>query len=158
MRNRIVPVAFSLLPLIQYSVSAQEQDSLHALHHLDSHAQDSAPITITINPEARVSVVRGDTALTAARCGTTMNVPVVIVNKGYVTAKLVATLVEPIPPGVTAEFSPEPLSGAGKETRTLQLTLRRPGLLDVTISFRPVNDIPDLGGRDRVHLLLHCVP
>ena len=158
MRDRITLIAFSLLSLIQDAVPAREQDSPHAPHVFDSHAQDGALITITVNPEARVSVVRRDTAPTAARCGTAMNVPVVIVNQGFVTARLVATLVEPIPPGVTAEFSPEPLSGAAKETRTLQLILRRPGLLDVTISFRPVNDIPDLGGRDRVHLLLHCVP
>ena len=41
--------------------------------------------------------------------------------------------------------------------RTLHITLARPGPTDLTIAIRARNEIPDLGGRDRVHFLMRCV-
>ena len=51
-----------------------------------------------------------------------------------------------------------PLSGAAEELRTLRVTLTSRGPTDLTIGFRTRNNTPDLGGRDRVHFLLDCLP
>ena len=77
--------------------------------------------------------------------------------QGFVTAQLEAELVGEIPPGVTIDYHPEPLRGVPQELRKLRITLTKPGLTDLTIAFGAHNEIPDLGGRDRVHFLLSCL-
>jgi hypothetical protein len=124
-----------------------------------SHAHDiakstlgEAPITITINPEARVSVTRtGD--LPKGPCGTSFDVPVNIVNRAFATSSLV---VDSSPTDARLEWSPTPLLGMPEERRTLRVAIKTKADMDVTIAFRPSNDVPDLGGRDRVHFLVTC--
>ena len=60
------------------------------------------------------------------------------------------------PAGVTLDFHPEPLKGVPEELRNLRITLTKPGLTDLTVAFRVHNEVPDLGGRDRVHFLFRC--
>jgi hypothetical protein len=60
--------------------------------------------------------------------------------------------------GVALEFHPEPLKGIVQELRTLRITLTRPGPTDIALAFRSHNNAPDLGGRDRIHFLMECVP
>jgi hypothetical protein len=50
------------------------------------------------------------------------------------------------------------LQGVPEELRMLHLTLTKPGVTNLTIAFKAHNEIPDLGGRDRVHFLLRCIP
>jgi hypothetical protein len=119
-------------------------------------AYAEAPIKIAINPEVRVSVSRGGELPPAVACGEALEVPVSIVNQGFLTALLEATLVDSIPEGASVLFSPEPLTGAREERRTLEITLTTPGLVDVTVAFRAKRDISDLGGRDRIHFLIEC--
>jgi hypothetical protein len=122
-----------------------------------AHAQERDPtLTITINPEARVSVKRTGELPPAAACGRALEVPVAIVNQGRITAGLEATLVDSVPAGVTLEFAADPLQGTADESRLLRLTLTSEPVVDVTIAFRAKHDKPDLGGRDRVHLLVRC--
>lgn len=129
---------------------------------LDEHrgastvTSSAAPITVTINPESRVSVIRTDIALPQGACGVAIQLVIRIFNEAYVTAPLQVLLIDPIDKDIKVEFPSEPLKGAMEESRTLRLTLRDPGLTDITISFREKNETPDLGGRDRVHLLAQC--
>ncbi|HEY5079807.1 MAG TPA: hypothetical protein VII43_08160 [Opitutaceae bacterium] len=117
---------------------------------------DYPPIRIMINPEARVSVTTVEDFAPTAHPGVAVELPVKIVNQGFVTAALEAELVGGAPPGVALEFHPERLKGLPTEVRMLRITARFPGTIDVTIAFRAHNEIPDLGGRDRIHFLLRC--
>ena len=113
------------------------------------------PIVVTINPEARVSVALAG-PLPQAHPGSAVDLPVKVINLGFVTATLEAELVGEAVPGATLEFHPEALKGIPVEYRLLHITLRRPGTVDLTIAFRTHNEIPDLGGRDRIHFLMVC--
>jgi hypothetical protein len=129
---------------------------LHALHEMEALLFSDAPIKITINPEARVSVSRSGELPPPPACGTAVELPVTIINQAFVTAPLEATPVGNSPPNIRLEFPSDPLKGIPEETRILRVTIPGPEPTDVTISFRARNDIPDLGGRDRIHLLLRC--
>lgn len=50
------------------------------------------------------------------------------------------------------------LSGLADENRALHLIPLGPNAVDITIAFSLDTNIGDLGGRDRVHLLLRCTP
>jgi hypothetical protein len=116
------------------------------------------PIKITINPEARVSVSLAGALPASPRCGVPAELAVKILNQGFVTSRLEAELVGDVPEGATAVFDPEPLLGVPDELRSLRITLTKTGSTDLTIAFRSHNSAPDLGGRDRVHVLMECVP
>jgi len=117
---------------------------------------DYPPIRIMINPEARVSVSMVEAFAPIAHPGTALELPVKIVNQGFVTGTLEAEVVGGPPPGVALEFHPEPLKGLPTEVRMLRITSKYPGTVDLTIAFRAHNEIPDLGGRDRIHFLIRC--
>ena len=130
--------------------------------HLDSHrvenrlSRGQSPIEIRINPEARVSASVTGAWPTAVSCGAPVEIPVEITNQGYVTARLEARLMNDPVTDATLDFHPEPLTGAPQETRMLRITLTKPGPTDLTIAFRSHNEVPDLGARDRIHILMHC--
>lgn len=128
------------------------------MHTHEAASPQDPPIRITINPEARVSVALGGTLPPAVTCGRAADLLVRIVNQGYVTSRLEAEFVGDPPPGVRLDFHPEPLRGLPEELRQLHITLTKPGPTDLTIAFRAHNEIPDLGGRDRIHFLMACVP
>jgi hypothetical protein len=134
----------------------QGHTHLHALDVIEEDRSTDAPIKITINPEARVSVSRSGELPPPAACGSAIELPVAIVNQAFLTAPLEATLLGNSPPGVRLQFPPDPLKGIREEIRILRVTISGPEATDLTISFRARNDIPDLGGRDRIHLLLRC--
>ena len=137
-------------------VYAEKHDPLHASPRMEAILPGDAPIKITINPEARVSVSLGGELPPPPPCGAAMELRVAIVNQAVVTAPLQATLVGYVPPGIRLDLQDDPLKGIAEEVRILRVTLRKPEPTDLTISFRARNDIPDLGGRDRIHLLLRC--
>lgn len=142
-------VAMLVLPLS----GAAADDQLHNHHRTDA---TNAHIRLTINPEARVSVMLAGSLPPPLPCGTAVDLQVSILNAGFVTAHLEAHWVGPAPPGVTFHFAEQPLTGASEELRTLRVTLTRPGSTDLTVAFRAARDMPDLGGRDRVHFLMSC--
>jgi hypothetical protein len=102
-------------------------------HHCQHrHASPSgAPITVTINPEARVSVVMSGAFPTPVACGMITRLPVKIVNQGFLT-------------------------GLPEEWRELRITLTKASRVDVTVAFGARHVNPDLGGRDCVHLFMQC--
>jgi len=112
------------------------------------------PIRITINAEARVSVAIVGVLPTTARCGVATEVPVRVVNHGFVTARLEARLVGDIPAGASVVLEPSPLKGLPDETRILRISLERPGAADLTVAFSARNEVADLGGRDRIHFVI----
>ena len=120
-------------------------------------APQEAPIQITINPEARVSVTLAGTLPHRIPCGTAADFSVKILNQGFITSRLEAEFVGDTPIGVNLDFRPEPLKGLREELRHLRITLTRPEPTDLTIAFKAHNEVPDLGGRDRIHFVMHCV-
>lgn len=147
-------VAFCWIPLLQ----AQHQDHTHAHESHPPRSSNEAPIKVTINPEARVSVALDGKLPPTVTRGKALSLPVTIVNQGFVTALLQARLVESAVDGVALEFSSEPLKGLSEEHRILRITLTKAGPVDITVAFRAKNLIPDLGGRDRIHFVLNCLP
>jgi hypothetical protein len=121
-----------------------------------SSAAAEPPIVLTINPEARVSVVMAGALPPAVPCGSALDLNVKVVNQGFVTASLEAALVGNAPAGVTLHLDPEPLKGIPEESRILRVTLTHRGQTDLTVAFRAHNEIPDLDGRDRIHFLVEC--
>jgi hypothetical protein len=148
MKRRAI-TALAVLATMPALVPAEEHEHAPA-------SRTAPPITVTINPEARVSVTLGGALPPPVDCGKPAILPVKIVNQGFVTPRLEARLLGEVPPGTTLEFHPAPLQGIPEEQRELHITLSRPGLADLTIAFRAHNDVPDIGGRDRIHLLMHC--
>ena len=122
----------------------------------DKAAPPEAPIQITINPEARVSVALAGALPQPVPCGTAVDFSVKILNQGFITSRLEAELVRNTPVDVNLDFHPEPLKGVREELRHLRITLTRPDPTDLTIAFRAHNEAPDLGGRDRIHFVMHC--
>jgi hypothetical protein len=145
---RALPFAVLVLPALALGGPEHNHDS--------PAAPTDPPIKITINPEARVSVVLGGAFPPAAACGTPVDLSVKIVNQGFVTSQLEAEFVGNVPVGATLDFHPERLKGLPEELRTLRITLTSPGPTDLTIAFRSHNNAPDLGGRDRVHFIMGC--
>jgi hypothetical protein len=129
---------------------------MHEHYPVESASVTEPAIQISINPEARVSVVRAGALPPSVPCGTPASLEIKIVNQGFVTTPLEARLID-APAGASLDFHPEPLKGMPQERRTLRITLIRPGETDLTVAFKAHRAIPDLGGRDRVHFLMHCV-
>jgi len=116
------------------------------------------PFKVTINPEARVSVRQSGNLPSAKSCGFPTEFLIAIDNQGMVTGQLEAELISDPLAKAALNFYPEPLSGAPKETRRLYITLKeQSGVVDLTIAFRLKGVNAELGGRDRVHFLMHCL-
>jgi hypothetical protein len=126
-------------------------------HAREPTAPGEPTIKITINPEARVSVILAGALPPPAACGTAVDLRVKIINQGFVTSRLEAEFIGDKSEGTTLDFNPEPLRGVPEEQRDLRITLIKPGSTDLTLSFRTHNNAPDLGGRDRIHFLMHCL-
>jgi hypothetical protein len=149
-------VAAFLLPALARANDEHTHD--HRAMEMDASSPNDPPIKITINPEERVSVALAGQLPPPAPCGIGTDLPVKIVNQGFVTAQLEAALVDNVPAGVTLDFHPAPLKGLPEELRAVRIVLAQPGPTDLTIAFKAHNEIADLGGRDRVHFLMSCVP
>jgi hypothetical protein len=155
-RDVVAIAVFISLPAL---ICAQTGE--HAHKHDKSQAEkaspNEAPIKITINPEARVSAVLAGMLPRPVPCGTAAEFSLKIVNQGFVTSRLEAEFVGDVPEGVSLDFRPAPLKGVGEEFRNLRITLTNPDPTDLTIAFKAHNELPDLGGRDRVHFVMRCV-
>jgi len=157
MRTAASVAALCLLSGLTCALSAEQGAHDHQKMHVDRVSSDDPSIKVTINPEARVSVMLAGALPPPARCGVTTDLTVKIVNQGFVTARLKAELVGDRPAGVILDFHPEPLRGIPEEFLKLHITLMKPGPTDLTIAFRAENEIPELGGRDRIHFLIRCI-
>src|SRR5262245_59270183 len=121
MRRGVARLAVVIATAVASTVGSRAADDHsegHESHTLTTNGPE-APIEITINPEVRVSVSRGGELPSPVSCGEPLEVPVHIVNRGFLTAPLEATLVDSVPEGASVLFSPEPLTGIREERRTL---------------------------------------
>jgi hypothetical protein len=150
-RNIAAIVAFITLPAF---ACGQKNEHVAEQHKA---LPNEAPIIVTINPEARVSVALVGPLPQAVSCGTAADFSVRIVNQSFATFGLEAGLVGNVPAGVSLDFHPAPLKGVREEFRILRITLTNPNSTDLTVAFKAHNELPDLGGRDRVHFVTRCV-
>jgi len=137
---------------------AEDHGERHELQAGQKSESRAALIRIVINPETRISVSRVGQLPSTTSCGKPLTLPVEIVNQGFVTAPLEASVVDGASEDISVEFPTQPLTGRDEERRILRVTLRKPGASDITVAFRARHGFPDLGGRDRIHLLLRCAP
>ena len=144
-------VAALALALPGYS---DDDGRAHGIAVVGAASTGDAPIKITINPEGRVSATIEGALPSSAPRGVPIVISIGIVNQGFVTARLEAQLVGNPPAEATLDFHPEALKGVPHETRTLRITLTSRAPTDMTIAFRLHDEVPDLGGRDRIHLLM----
>jgi hypothetical protein len=145
--------------LLRGLISAQSGEQMPDHHKMggDTDKSDQAPITVTINPEARASVVLVGNLPPPVPCSTAANLRVKIVNRGFVTSRLKVELAGEVRDNINIDFDPSPLKGLPEEGRNLRITLAKPDLTDVTITFKLQNETPDLDGRDRIHFLMRCL-
>jgi hypothetical protein len=149
-----LPAAAILLASLTLAAGTAGPDG-HSEHHHGPAADEDAHIVVTINPEARVSAVRRHSVPRSA-CGSPAPLRVHIVNQGFVTAPLKARLVGDGPRHVALDFEDHRLTGRPEEARQMRLTSIGSNPADVTIAFSISEETGDLGGRDRVHLLVAC--
>lgn len=145
-----------LLPRLIYAQAGEPTSDHHNMRN-ETGSPNQVPITVTINPEARVSVVLTGPMPAPVSCGSAADFSIRILNHGFVTSRLEAAFVGDVPEGVNLDFKPAPLKGLREEVRHLRIILTKPSATDLTIAFRVHNETPDLGGRDRVHFLMHCL-
>ena len=146
--------AIALFITLAALVSAQKSEHAHGQYKA---SPNEAPIMISINPEARVSVALAGALPQPVSCGAAADLAVKIVNQSFATFRLEAQFVGDVPGGVSLDFRPAPLRGVREEFRNLRITLTNPDPTDLTVAFKAHNAPPDLGGRDRVHFVMRCV-
>ena len=117
-------------------------------------AAQGCPVVVTINPEGRVSAMVMGALPPPAAYGAPVDLAVAVVNQGFSTGRLEARLVGSPAAAATLDFRPEALKGVPLERRTMRITLTGGAPADLTIAFSLRNESPDLGGRDRIHMLL----
>ena len=156
MRDVVAVAVFISLPALICAQTGEHQHK-HGKSEAEKALPSEAPIKITINPEARLSVALAGTLPRPVSCGTAAEFVLKIVNLGFVTSRLEAEFVGDVPAGVSLDFRPAPLKGVREEFRNLRITLTNPDPTDLTIAFKAHNELPDLGGRDRVHFVMRCV-
>jgi hypothetical protein len=108
---------------------------------------------VTINPEARVSVV-GGVVPAAQSCGVPITLSVRVSNEGGVTAPLGVTLLSD--GAVLSNVPSAPLSGSAADDRQVAVLLTLPPPVDVTLAFDAGSGTRDLGWRSTASLLLSC--
>jgi hypothetical protein len=151
MQNIAAIAVFIALPALVCAQKSERADQQYKASH------NEAPIMITINPEARVSVALAGALPQPVSCGKAADLAVRIVNQSFATFRLEAQFADDVPAGVSLDFRPAPLKGVREEFRNLRITLTNPDPTDLTVAFKAHNELPDLGGRDRVHFVMRCV-
>jgi hypothetical protein len=150
--KRMLPAIVAAFAL-HLSGHAEASDQPDGRPSAGAAASGDASIIVTINPEDRVAVALAGALPGPAPRGTPVDFKIKIVNQGFATGLLLAHLVDP-PQGAVLDFHPQRLTGSPQELRTLRIMLKNSAPADLTIAFRLSNEMPDLGGRDRIHLLI----
>jgi hypothetical protein len=116
----------------------------------------AAPISVTINPEARVNVARTATRVGSLTAGEWHTIDVTIVNTGYVTGQLLIES-EPVP-GVELDLPVHELTGEPRQEGGFRVRFDVPTIVDVTLTFRALGALGGLAIHSSLHLLLRGVP
>jgi hypothetical protein len=126
-------------------------------HRHEAEAVSDAQIVITINPEARVSAAVNAPLPKPPACGSVIELEIKIINQGFVTAPVRASIIGSGSRLVELHMDAAKLSGNREDTRKLHLIPFGEDVADITVAFSIDNNVGDLGGRDRVSLLVRCV-
>lgn len=113
--------------------------------------ESDAPLAVTINPEARVSVVRTRSPIGDPKPGEWHTIPVAVINEGFVTGPL-AIEADPVS-GIQLDLPAHELTGENHQ-RTAFRVLLDTSAVDVTLTFRAVAALGGLANHSTVHFLV----
>ena len=114
----------------------------------------AAPISVTINPEARVNVARTATRVASLPTGHWHAIDVTIVNDGYVTGLLEIDS-DPVP-GIELDLPAHELTGEPRQEGGIRVRFDTPTIVDVTLTFRALGALGGLSNHSSLHLLLRA--
>ncbi|MEU4191830.1 hypothetical protein AB0E69_08030 [Kribbella sp. NPDC026611] len=114
--------------------------------------ETTAPISVTINPEARVNVARTGHRVRSLPTGEWHPIEFPIVNTGFVTGRLVIEG-EPVP-GVELDLPVHELTGEPRQEGSFRVRFDVPTVVDVTLSFRALGALGGLALHSSLHLIL----
>ena len=118
----------------------------------------TAPISVTINPEARVNVARTGSRVESLTIGDWHTIEFPIVNTGYVTGLLVIEG-DPVP-DVELDLPVHELTGEPRQEGGFRVRFDVPTIVDVTLTFRALGALGGLAIHSSLHLILrsHVAP
>ncbi|WP_328324590.1 hypothetical protein OHA70_33680 [Kribbella sp. NBC_00382] len=112
----------------------------------------TAPISVTINPEARVNAARTGHRVASLAMGDWHPIEFPIVNTGFVTGQLVIEA-DPVP-GIELDLPVHELTGEPLQEGGFRVRFDVPTIVDVTLTFRAVGALGGLAIHSTLHLLL----
>jgi hypothetical protein len=112
----------------------------------------TAPISVTINPEARVNVARTGSRAASFTTGDWHTIDFPIVNTGYVTG-LLEIQGDPVP-GVELDLPAHELTGEPRQEGAIRVRFDVPTIVDVTLTFRALGALGGLATHGSLHLIL----
>ncbi|MEV0287992.1 hypothetical protein AB0H36_28080 [Kribbella sp. NPDC050820] len=114
--------------------------------------ETDAPLAITINPEARVTVARTGVPLGQPTPGEWHTIPVAVVNEGFVTGPL---SIEPEPvDGVAWDLLVQELTGERRQDTSLRVRVDTLAVVDVTLTCRAMSALGGLATHSTTSFLL----
>lgn len=113
--------------------------------------ESDAPIAVTINPEARVSVVRTAARLGNPKPGEWHTIPIAVINQGYVTGSL-SIEADPVR-GIELDLPTNDLTGEHHQYGALRVRLHT-SAVDLTLTFRAATALGGLANHSTIHFLL----
>ncbi len=120
--------------------------------------ETTAPLSVTINPEARVNVARTGNRVESLPVGEWHAIEFPIVNTGFVTGLLVIES-DPVP-GVELDLPAHELTGVPRQEGAFRVRFDEPTIVDVTLTFRALGALGGLALHSSLHLILrsHLIP
>lgn len=116
--------------------------------------ETTAPLSVTINPEARVNVARTGNRVDSLPAGEWHAITFPIVNTGFVTGRLV---IEAAPvPGVELDLPVHQLTGEPEQEGVVRVRFNAPTVVDITLTFRALASLGGLALHSSVNLILHA--
>jgi hypothetical protein len=112
----------------------------------------TAPISVTINPEARVNVARTGNRVESLAIGDWHAIEFPIVNTGYVTGQLVIEA-DPVR-GIELDLPVHELTGEPQQDGSFRVRFGVPTIVDITLTFHAVGALGGLAIHSTLHLLL----
>lgn len=116
--------------------------------------ETDAPIAVTINPEARVSVLRTSAPLEDVAPGDWHTIDVTIVNEGFVTGPL-SIEAGPVR-GIDLDLPVHELTGERRQDAAFRIRFSAAAVVDVTLTFRALTALGGLAKHSTIHLLLRA--
>ncbi|HZX07106.1 hypothetical protein [Kribbella sp.] len=114
--------------------------------------ETTAPISVVINPEARVNVARTGHRVPNLTAGEWHTIEFPIVNTGFVTGQLVIES-DPVP-GIELDLPVHELTGEPAQDGSLRVRFDVPAVVDVTLRFRALGSLGGLALHSSLHLVL----